>query len=321
MYPYKLSIAPMLDLTDRHYRYFMRLLGEKTLLYTEMVVSTAILKGPRERLLAFSPEEHPIALQLGGSCPTELSQVVKIASEYKYDEINLNVGCPSPRVQKGRFGACLMKEPELVADCVASMKTASTIPVTVKTRLGVDEEDSYEFLVRFIETVSKAGCDTFILHARKAWLKGLSPKENRSIPPLCYDRVEWLKRDFPSLNIILNGGVSTVSQIQSALEKFDGVMIGRAAYQDPYFMAQAHAAVENSAQPLLTRREILQAFLPYMEKQLSENTPLHAMTRHILGLYQGIAGARTWRRLLGAESLKASAGITFVEQLIQEMEN
>ena len=293
-----ISIAPMMDWTDRHYRYFLRLISKHVLLYTEMVTTGAILFGDQDHHLAYSSCEHPIALQLGGSVPNELAACAKIAASYEYNEINLNVGCPSARVQSGSFGACLMREPETVADCVAAMKQVVDIPVTVKTRLGVDSDDSYEFLTDFIGTVANAGCQTFIIHARKAWLSGLSPKENRTVPPLDYDRVAKLKTQFPELNIILNGGIQTIEDIQSHLIRFDGVMLGRAAYHDPYLLASLDKLIYQDNHAVLSRSEIFAKMLEYLASELEQGIRLTQVTRHMMGLCQGIPGAKAWRRQL-----------------------
>jgi tRNA-dihydrouridine synthase A len=309
-----LSIAPMLDWTDRHFRYFARLISRQVLLYTEMVTTAAILHGNRDHLLMFHPDEKPLALQLGGSNPSDLAECARIAEAYGYDEVDLNVGCPSDRVQNGRFGACLMAEPELVSACVAAMGDAVSLPVTVKTRIGIDEQDSYEELARFIDIVSSAGCRTFILHARKAWLKGLSPKENREIPPLRYDVVEQIKKDFPALEIILNGGIVDLDQAEQHLERFDGVMIGRAAYHQPYMFAEADRRFFDDQRPALSRREIVEAFLPYVDTQLKLGVKLHTITRHILGLYHGMPGGRAWRRHLSQYAGKPNAGLDVLLQ-------
>jgi tRNA-dihydrouridine synthase A len=295
----RLSIAPMMDWTDRHCRYFLRLIAPRTLLYTEMVPAGAILFGDRERFLRFDPAEHPVALQLGGADPDQLARCAELGAARGYDEINLNVGCPSDRVQNARFGACLMAEPELVARCVRAMLcTAAPVPVTVKTRIGIDEHDSYDFLRRFVEAVAGAGCRTVILHARKAWLSGLSPKENREVPPLRYEVVHRVKADFPELEIIANGGIRTIGQAQAQLAEVDGVMIGRAAYQNPYALAAWERALLGTADPPPSRFEILERLLPYIERELAESTPLRAITRHVLGLFNGVPGARAWRRHL-----------------------
>ncbi len=317
VYSRRLSIAPMLEWTDRHFRFFVRLICRRAFLYSEMITTGAVLRGERERLLEYDPAEHPVALQLGGSDPGELAECARIAEGFGYDEVNLNVGCPSDRVQSGRFGACLMAEPELVAECVAAMGEAVSIPVTVKTRIGIDDKDSYEELAHFVETVAEAGCKTFIIHARKAWLKGLSPKENREIPPLRYDVARGVKRDFPDLEIILNGGILTMAESLGHLKDFDGVMLGRAVYHNPYMLAEADRLVFGDTHPVLTRREVLDAFLPYVEKELARGARLQGISRHILGLFHGAPGGRLWRRHLsenavrpgaGAEVLRAAAG-------------
>jgi tRNA-dihydrouridine synthase A len=304
----RLSIAPMMDWTDRHCRYFLRLITSRALLYTEMVPTGAILRGPRARVLRFDPAEHPVALQLGGADPSELARAAEAGQAAGYDELNLNVGCPSDRVQSARFGACLMAEPELVAACVRAMRQAVSVPVTVKTRIGIDEHDSYGFLCRFVEAVAAAGCGTLIIHARKAWLSGLSPKENREIPPLRYERVHQIKRDFPDLEVILNGGLRTLGQAQAELAHVDGVMLGREAYQNPFALATWEQALYGSAEPLPERIEIVQRLLPYLERELAAGTPLRAITRHILGLFNGEPGARAWRRHLSEAAHRPSAG-------------
>lgn len=296
--PPMISIAPMMDYTDRHFRYLIRLISKRVLLYTEMVTTEAILRGNRTDLLQYNPQEHPLALQLGGSDPRALSACTRLAQEMGYDEVNLNVGCPSSRVQSGRFGACLMKEPQLVADCIASMRAVAHIPVTVKTRIGVDDLDTYEHLVRFVSLVSKAGCDTFVIHARKAWLKGLSPKENRTIPPLCYDTVYRIKNDFPRLRVVLNGGIQTVTQIQESLTKVDGVMVGRRAYHDPYLLSDFDKIFFNNNNINIERKVIVEKYLAYAKKEMGGGVPIKLLSRHLLGLYFGEPGARAWRRRL-----------------------
>ncbi|MGA7801184.1 MAG: tRNA dihydrouridine(20/20a) synthase DusA, partial [Gammaproteobacteria bacterium] len=288
----------MMDWTDRHCRYFLRLISRHTWLYTEMVTSGAVLHGDRERLLGFDPCEHPVALQLGGSEPAELAEAARISAAFGYDEINLNVGCPSDRVQSGRFGACLMVEPERVARSVAAMAAAVTVPVTVKTRIGVDEHDSYESLYGFVDAVAAAGCRTLIVHARKAWLQGLSPKENREVPPLRYDVVYRLKADFPDLEIVVNGGVHGLDEAQHHLRHVDGVMIGRQAYHNPYLLAAADGRIFGDTAQAPSREAVAAALLPYVEEQLALGVPLQRVTRHILGLFQGVPGARAWRRHL-----------------------
>lgn len=302
-----LSIAPMMDRTDRHFRYLLRLLGPDMLLYTEMVVGQAVQYGDRERHLGFDPLEHPVALQLGGSEPEVLAAAAIAAEEYNYDEINLNIGCPSDRVQSGEFGACLMDQPQRVADCVSAIRARVSLPVTIKSRIGIDDQDSYGFLADFVETLMGAGVDTFIVHARKAILQGLSPAENRSIPPLRYDTVYRLKRDYPQLHVSINGGIRTTADALGHLEHVDGVMIGRQAYSDPYWLGELHAAIFGSAQ-LQSRDEIVRQMADYAEKAIDAGARLNHVTRHMLGLYAGQPGARAWRRFLSQEVHKPGAG-------------
>ena len=304
----------MMDWTDRHCRYFHRLLSPHALLYTEMVTAPAVLHGDRERLLGFDPSEHPVALQLGGAEPGQLAAASRVGESLGYDEINLNVGCPSDRVQSGRFGACLMREPALVADCIASMRAAVSIPVTMKCRLGVDEQDEYADLERFVETVRATGCTVFIVHARKAWLEGLSPKENREIPPLNYERVYRLKREFPELTIVINGGIAGVAATREHLRHVDGVMLGRTAYHEPYRLAEIEHAM--FAEPLPDRDDVLLQLRPYVEAHLARGDRLQHISRHILGLYQGLPGARAYRRLLSERAHEAHAGYEVIEQAI-----
>ncbi|MGI0116630.1 tRNA dihydrouridine(20/20a) synthase DusA [Zooshikella sp. RANM57] len=304
-----LSVAPMMDWTDRHERYFLRLITRHTLLYTEMVTTGALLNGDRERFLQFNSEEHPVALQLGGSNPQELALCTKMAEDWGYDEVNLNVGCPSDRVQNGRIGACLMAEPDTVADCIAQMQKSVSIPVTIKHRIGINGREEFEQLCQFVEKISAVGCETFIIHARIAILEGLSPKENRDIPPLKYDWVYAIKKEFPHLEIILNGGVNTMDAVQQHLLHIDGVMIGREAYQNPYILAQADALCFNDHYPALSRHEILSQFYPYIEKQLNDGTRLHHLSRHILGLFQGQPGGRNFRRFLSEHACKPDSSL------------
>lgn len=299
-----ISIAPMMGWTDRHARYFLRLISPHALLYTEMITANALIHGDYKRFLKFHSSEHPIALQLGGSEPHKLKRAAKLGEEFGFDEINLNVGCPSDRVKSGRFGACLMREPLLVAECIASMNQNVTIPVTVKCRIGVDEWDSYDWLCQFIQTVSQVHCTKFIIHARKAWLNGLSPKENREIPPLRYEIVRQLKKDFPHLSIILNGGIKTLETILEQLQYVDGVMIGREAYTNPYFLVQIEEALFSS--PRVSRVKIIENFIPYLEEELKNNTKLSNITRHILGLFQGEPKSRQWRRYLSEHASSRS---------------
>ena len=299
----------MLDWTDRHCRYFLRLLSRHTLLYTEMVTTGALIHGEPERFLRFDPAEHPIALQLGGADPQNMARCARMGADRGYDEININVGCPSDRVQNGRFGACLMAEPRLVADCVAAMKDTVAVPVTVKTRIGIDDRDSYGELLDFAGTLTDAGCDALIVHARKAWLAGLSPKENRDIPPLRYDVVEQLKRDLPNQTIAINGGIKTLDETAVFLETLDGVMIGREAYHNPWILAEADRLIFGDDRRTPTRNTVLDAFLHYVERELAGGTPLSAMSRHILGLFQGQPGARAWRRHLSEQAHRPGAGV------------
>ncbi len=312
----RVSVAPMLDWTDRHCRYFHRMLTKNTLLYTEMVTTGAIIHG-KGNYLAYSDEEHPIALQLGGSDPQALAQCAKLAQERGYDEVNLNVGCPSDRVQNGRFGACLMADAQLVADCVKAMQDSASIPITVKTRIGIDELDSYEFLCDFIDTVStKSDCEMFIIHARKAWLSGLSPKENREIPPLDYPRVYQLKRDFPHLTLAINGGIKTLEEAQLHLQHLDGVMIGREAYQNPSILTQVDNLLFDPAMPVTDGVSAVRQMYAYIEAELSKGAYLGHITRHMLGIFQGIPGARQWRRHLSENAHKQGADLAVVEQAL-----
>ncbi|NIY94015.1 tRNA dihydrouridine(20/20a) synthase DusA [Vibrio diazotrophicus] len=315
----RLSVAPMLDWTDRHCRYFHRLMTSQTLLYTEMVTTGAIIHGKGD-FLAYNQEEHPVALQLGGSNPVDLAHCAKLAQERGYDEINLNVGCPSDRVQNGRFGACLMAEPQLVADCVAAMRDVVDVPVTVKTRIGIDDQDSYEFLTDFITIVSeKGGCEQFTIHARKAWLNGLSPKENREIPPLDYNRAYQIKKDFSHLNIAINGGVKSLEEAKEHLSHLDGVMIGREAYQSPYILAEVDQQIFGLNTPVKKRSEVIFEMFPYIEQQLSQGAYLGHITRHMLGMFQSMPGARQWRRHISENAHKAGAGIEVVEAALAKI--
>ncbi|MGA2895386.1 MAG: tRNA dihydrouridine(20/20a) synthase DusA [Xanthobacteraceae bacterium] len=294
----RFSVAPMMEWTDRHCRYFHRLLTRRALLYTEMLTTGAVLHGDRARLLRYDPEEQPLALQLGGSDPQALATCARIGADAGFDEINLNVGCPSDRVQDGRFGACLMAEPALVGDCVAAMKAAVAIPVTVKCRIGVDEQDPESALENFTQAVARAGTDALIVHARKAWLKGLSPKENREVPPLDYDRVYRLKQAHPSLTIVLNGGVASVETALMHLDRVDGVMMGRAAYQEPWRLLAVDPLVFGEAAAFASVKDATLALMPYIERERAQGTRLHAMTRHLHGLFRAVPGARAFRRHL-----------------------
>lgn len=302
----------MMDRTDRHCRYLLRLISRHALLYTEMVTVGALLHGDRERLLDFHPAEHPVALQLGGSEPREMAQCARYGEQAGYDEININAGCPSNRVQAGRFGACLMAEPVRVADCVAAMRAAVAIPVTVKTRIGIDNQDSYEALARFVGIVAQAGCGTFIVHARKAWLTGLNPRQNREVPPLCYETVHRLKRQFPQLEIILNGGFTSLAQAHAQLAQVDGVMLGRGVYQNPYLLAGVDRLFYGDKHPSFTRERILARYFPYIETQLRQGIPLGRITRHLTSLFQGRHGARVFRRYLSENAHKPAAGVEVV---------
>jgi len=302
---WKLSVAPMMDWTDRHCRYFHRLLTHQALLYSEMVTTGALLHGDVARHLCYNDEEHPVALQLGGSEPAELAQCAGLGEQWGYDEINLNCGCPSERVQRGAFGACLMAEPQLVADCVKAMVDAVQVPVSVKHRIGIDKVDSYDFVRDFVGTVSAAGCSTFIVHMRNAWLKGLSPKENREVPPLRYDWAYQLKRDFPRLTIVVNGGITGSAQVQEQLEHVDGVMIGREAYHNPWWLSQWDAAFYGAGSSELTREQVEEQMVAYMAREAAEHgTPWPTIARHILGLRHGLPGARHWRQVWSDHQLK-----------------
>lgn len=302
----RVSVAPMMGWTDRHDRYFLRLISPHSLLYTVMITTGALVYGKKYQVLEFSPEEHPVALQLGGSDPKDLAASAKWGENYGYDEINLNCGCPSERVQNGKFGACLMAEPALVANCVDAMKQAVSIPVTVKTRIGIDDQDSYQFLTDFIGPIAENGCETFIIHARKAYLEGLSPEENRTVPPLQWERAFQLKKDFPRLEIILNGGIKTVAQIEDALSHVDGVMIGREAYQNPYFLSEIEQHIFGTAN-VPSRHEIVDKLMPYVSESLRKNIPLKDIARHILGLFHGQRGGRQWRQVLSQEAYHPNA--------------
>jgi tRNA-dihydrouridine synthase A len=317
----RFSIAPMMEWTDRHCRFFHRLLTRRALLYTEMLTTGAIIHGDRERLLGFNDAEHPVAIQFGGSDPRALAECAKIAEDFGYDEANLNVGCPSDRVQEGRFGACLMAEPQLVGDCVAAMKAAVRIPVTVKCRIGIDEQDPETALEELTRAVKAARVDALVVHARKAWLAGLSPKENREVPPLDYDRVYRLKAKHPDLAVVLNGGIATVEQAAAHSGRVDGVMMGRAAYQEPWRLLSVDAMVFGEEAPFVSQREAVEAFLPYVEAELARGTRLHSITRHMLGLFQGVPGARAWRRHIATEAVKPGAGANVLRQALSMVED
>jgi tRNA-dihydrouridine synthase A len=314
---HRFCIAPMMACTDRFDRYFLRLLSARARLYTEMLTANAVRFGSRPQLLGFDHAEHPVALQLGGSDPEALAQAARIGADYGYDEINLNVGCPSDRVQSARFGACLMAEPELVARCVAAMRAATPhAPVSVKCRIGIDDQAPEEILPRFIRMVREAGCDIFIIHARKAWLKGLNPKQNREVPPLDYALVHQMKREFPGLTLVLNGGIETLDQAEGHLGRMDGVMLGRAAYHDPYLLAEVDGRLFGSVTPALSRAEVVERLLPWAESQVAQGVPVFRITRHILGLYRGQRGGRAWRRHLTENAHRPGAGVEIISQAL-----
>ena len=319
VYSGRFSVAPMLDWTTRHCRYFHRQFSQHALLYTEMITAPAILHAKYD-LLEYDPAENPVALQLGGSNPKQLAHCAKLVEERGYAEVNLNVGCPSNRVQNGMFGACLMGKADLVADCIKAMQDAVQIPVTVKHRIGIDDLDSYEFLCDFIEKV-QAYSNDFIVHARKAWLSGLSPKENREIPPLDYERVYQLKRDFPHLNISINGGIKTIEEIKYHLQFVDGVMVGREAYQNPSLLGEIDSQIFGENRPLVTAREAVEKMLPYIEKELAKGVYLNHIVRHMLGAFQNCKGARQWRRYLSENACKAGANVSVVEEALKFVEN
>ena len=315
----RLSIAPMMDWTDRHCRAFHRTLTTRALLYTEMVTAPAVLHGDQERLLGFDAVEHPVALQLGGSNPDQLAQAARIGEQYGYDEINLNVGCPSDRVQSGRFGACLMREPELVADCMAAIKGAVVVPATVKCRIGVDDQDPEQSLFATVDACAAVGIDTFIVHARKAWLKGLSPKENRDVPPLDYGLVRRLKRERPHLSISINGGIASLDEAEAHLDDtdgvaLDGVMLGRAAYHEPGLLGQADRRLYGADTPDVDAFTAIERYKPYLAARLGEGVSLSSMTRHMLGLMHGRPGARAFRRILTVEALGSQAGLEVLDR-------
>ena len=315
-----LSVAPMMDWTDRHCRYFHRLLTQSALLYTEMVTTGAIIHGDADRFLTYNPEEHPLALQLGGSEPKDLAACARIAEQHGYDEINLNVGCPSDRVQRGRFGACLMLEPELVRDCMSAMLDVVDIPVTVKTRLGVDDDYSYQFMSDFVGKVAESGCSVFIMHARKAILSGLSPKQNRDVPPLHYDWVYRLKQESPDLEVVINGGIDSLEAVKQQLGRVDGVMLGRAAYHTPWILAECQQQLfEESA--FGSREELIEPMSDYLERQVREGTPVKYVSRHMLGLFQGQPGARVWRRYLSENAFRDDNNTELLKQALAAKNN
>jgi len=316
----KVSVAPMMDWTDRHCRYFMRVLSPSVRLYTEMVTAAALKHGDANRLLEYDSSEHPLALQVGGSEPGLMAHAAGLAAEHGYDEININVGCPSDRVQSGSFGACLMSRPDTVAECVQAMQEAGPVPVTVKTRIGIDDLDCYSFLRDFVSTLVTAGCETFVVHARIALLSGLSPKENRTVPPLNYERVYRLKEEFPELTIVLNGGITTIEQAVGHLEQMDGVMIGRQAYQHPWFLHELEQALGGAdGHSLDSRAEVVTRMMPYIERELGRGALLKHITRHMLGLFAGQPGARAWRRSLSEHAHVAGAGPEVLEQALSQL--
>ncbi len=313
-------VAPMMDWTDRHCRFFHRLLTRRAVLYTEMVTVQAVLHGKRDSLLGFNAQEHPVALQLGGADPALLAEAAAIGESFGYDEINLNVGCPSDRVQEGRFGACLMAEPELVAACVSAMQKRVSVPVTVKCRIGIDDQDCEAALDTFVATIAAAGCRTFMVHARKAWLQGLSPKENREVPPLDYDRVYRLKAAHPELEIIINGGIASPDEAQAHLGRVDGVALGRAAYQNPYILAAVDREIFGAAGALPSRGDVLEALIPYAERHIGAGGRLNNIVRHILGLYHGQPRARLFRRHLSEQAVRESAGVEVLREALRLVE-
>lgn len=311
--PYRVCVAPMMEWTDRHCRFFLRQISRRCLLYTEMVTTGAVIHGDRDRLIGFDPAEHPVALQLGGSDPAALAECARIAESWGYDEVNLNVGCPSDRVQSGRFGACLMAEPDLVARCVGAMRDAVSIPVTVKSRIGIDDQEEWPALKGFVDTVAETGATRFIVHARKAYLSGLSPKENRDIPPLRHDLVHRLKAERPDLTVLINGGITTLDAAEEHVAGLDGVMIGRAGYQNPFILADVDRRFFGEPDEVATREQIVERMLPYIEREMARGVPLKAMTRHMLGLFQAVPGAKIWRRHLSETAHRPGAGPDVVE--------
>lgn len=312
----KFCVAPMMDWTDRHYRYFARLISKEALLYTEMVTTGALIYGDKERHLQYNEEEHPVALQLGGSKPDELAKCAQMAEQFGYDEVNLNVGCPSDRVQNNMIGACLMGHAQLVGDCLSAMSSACHLPVTIKHRIGIDDQDSYDFLCDFVGTVKESGCRTFIVHARKAHLQGLSPKENREIPPLQYEKVYALKKDFPECEIIINGGIKTMEECLLHLKHVDGVMLGREAYQNPWLLAEVDSLIYAKEDQKMSRHEIMRQLYPYIEAQLAKGQRLSYITRHILGLFHGQPGGKRFRRYLSEHAHLANADVSVLENAL-----
>ena len=316
--PNKIAVAPMMDWTDRHCRFFLRLLSPGAMLYTEMVTAAAIVHGDADRFLRYNAEEHPIALQLGGSEPEWMAQATAMAAKFGYDEININVGCPSDRVQSGQFGACLMARPDIVADCFQAMQSETDIPITVKSRIGIDDRDDEEFLRTFVTTLVDAGCKKFIVHARIAILEGLSPKENRTVPPLDYERVYRLKRDFPELEIVINGGLTQIGHVDAVLQQVDGAMIGRQAYHQPYFLAELERHFD-AAKGVPSREDVVEQMLPYIDRQLANGVPLNSISRHMLGLFAGQPGARAWRRYISEHAHREGAGSEILVNALNAM--
>lgn len=311
----------MLDWTDRHERYFLRIISHHALLYTEMVTTGAIIFGDRDRYLQFNKEEHPVALQLGGSDVKHLAECTKIAEDYGYDEVNLNLGCPSNRVQNGSFGACMMAEPELVGECIAAMKQAVEIPVSAKTRIGIDDKDSFEELVHFVGTLHEAGCENFVMHARKAILKGLSPKENRTVPPLKYDVVYKIKELFPQCQISLNGGVKTLDETLMHLKQVDGVMMGREAYHNPYLLSDVDRLIFEDDHAVLTRHQMVESMFPYIEKEMQKGVRLQSIVRHMLGIFQGVKGTKAWKRYISENAHKTDADLDVLKHALTLVED
>ena len=314
----KVSVAPMMDCTDRHERYFLRLISKNTLLYTEMIVDEAINRGDKKKLLEFNINEKPVALQLGGSSPKLLAEASKIGEDFGYDEINLNLGCPSKKVEKNKFGACLMKEPNLVADCLTDMQAATNLPVTIKTRIGYDDVEDYENLYNFISVLKKTGVKTFIIHARKAMLGKFTPKQNLNIPPLKYDYVFRLKKDFPNEEIIINGGITSVEEIKPLLKKTNGVMIGRAAYHTPYILAEVEKEIFDNSK-ILSRQEVIEQLIPYVKAELKKGTRLNQIMRHTLGLFHGQTGARHWKRYLSQNMCVRDADVKKIDHIMDKI--
>ena len=314
----KVSVAPMMDCTDRHERYFLRLISKNILLYTEMIVDEAINRGDKKKLLEFNINEKPVALQLGGSSPKLLSEATKVGEDFGYDEINLNLGCPSKKVEKNRFGACLMKEPNLVADCLSKMQSVTKLPVTIKTRIGYDDVEDYENLFNFISTLKATGIKTFIIHARKAMLGKFTPKQNLNIPPLKYEYVFKLKEDFPNQEIIINGGITSVDEIKTLLEKTDGVMIGRAAYHTPYLLADIEREIFNN-ENVLSRRDVIEQLIPYIKEELKKGTRLNQIMRHTLGLFHGQSGASYWKRYLSENMCVRDADVKKIDHIMDKI--